>query len=114
MQTERASHGNAALAACKAHLERFYIPFWHVPGCATIWQFCPSTCTTSAPPRGIVATGFSPALDVHPITLVGFGTFKVVKRKARTGVNPQTKEKLKIPARKAVKFVAGKTLKESV
>jgi DNA-binding protein HU-beta len=48
------------------------------------------------------------------ITLVGFGTFKVVKRKARTGVNPQTKEKLKIPARKAVKFVAGKTLKESV
>ena len=48
------------------------------------------------------------------ITLVGFGTFKVVKRKARVGVNPQTKAKLKIPARKAVKFVAGKGLKTAV
>ncbi|MBI4859057.1 MAG: HU family DNA-binding protein [Candidatus Riflebacteria bacterium] len=50
----------------------------------------------------------------NDITLVGFGTFKVVKRKARVGVNPQTKAKLKIPARKAVKFVVGKTLKEAV
>jgi DNA-binding protein HU-beta len=48
------------------------------------------------------------------ITLVGFGTFKVVKRAARVGVNPQTKAKLKIPARKAVKFVAGKGLKTAI
>jgi nucleoid DNA-binding protein len=48
------------------------------------------------------------------ITLVGFGTFKVVKRAARVGVNPQTRAKLKIPARKVVKFVAGKDLKKAV
>ena len=48
------------------------------------------------------------------ITLVGFGTFKVVKRKARVGVSPQTKAKLKIPARKAVKFVVGKGLKTAI
>ncbi|MBI4860597.1 MAG: HU family DNA-binding protein [Candidatus Riflebacteria bacterium] len=50
----------------------------------------------------------------NDVTLVGFGTFKVVKRKARVGINPQTKEKMKIPARKAVKFVAGKGLKTAV
>ena len=48
------------------------------------------------------------------ITLVGFGTFKVAKRAARVGINPQTKAKMKIPAKKVVKFVAGKTLKEAV
>lgn len=46
-----------------------------------------------------------------PVQLVGFGTFKVVKLKARTGVNPQTGAKLKIPARKALKFKASSTLK---
>ncbi|MBI4862993.1 MAG: HU family DNA-binding protein [Candidatus Riflebacteria bacterium] len=48
------------------------------------------------------------------VTLVGFGTFKVAKRAARTGVNPQTKAKMKIPAKKVVKFVAGKALKIAV
>ena len=48
------------------------------------------------------------------VTLTGFGTFKVVKRKARTGRNPRTGEVLKIKASKAPKFVAGKTLKASV
>ncbi len=42
------------------------------------------------------------------VTLVGFGTFKVVRRKARTGVNPRTGEKIKIPAKNVVKFKAGK------
>ena len=42
------------------------------------------------------------------VTLIGFGTFKVVKRKARTGVNPRTGEKIKIPAKNVVKFKAGK------
>lgn len=46
------------------------------------------------------------------VQLVGFGTFKVVQRKARTGVNPKTKEKIKIKASKGVKFSAGKDLKE--
>jgi DNA-binding protein HU-beta len=48
------------------------------------------------------------------VTLVGFGTFKVRKRKARTGINPQTKEKIKIPARKVPVFVAGVGLKSKV
>jgi nucleoid DNA-binding protein len=48
------------------------------------------------------------------VTLVGFGTFKVVKRKARIGRNPQTGAEIKISASKAPKFVAGKTLKDAV
>jgi DNA-binding protein HU-beta len=49
-----------------------------------------------------------------PVTLVGFGTFKVVKRKARKGRNPQTGEEIKISASKAPKFVAGNGLKDAV
>jgi len=48
------------------------------------------------------------------VTLVGFGTFKVVKRKARKGRNPATGEEIKIKASKAPKFVAGKALKDAV
>jgi len=48
------------------------------------------------------------------VTLVGFGTFKVEKRKARTGRNPQTGEKIKIKARNVPKFVPGKGLKDAV
>ncbi|MEA3471130.1 MAG: HU family DNA-binding protein [Thermodesulfobacteriota bacterium] len=46
--------------------------------------------------------------------LVGFGTFSVVKRKARTGRNPQTGEKIQIKAKKVVKFKAGKGLADKV
>jgi DNA-binding protein HU-beta len=48
------------------------------------------------------------------LTLTGFGTFSVVKRKARTGRNPQTRKEIKIPARKVVKFKAGNILKNAV
>lgn len=48
------------------------------------------------------------------VTLIGFGTFKVTKRKARTGRNPQTGKAIKIPAKKVVKFVPGKKLKNDV
>lgn len=48
------------------------------------------------------------------ITLVGFGTFSVSKRKARTGRNPQTGATIKIAARKVPKFTAGKALKDAV
>ena len=48
------------------------------------------------------------------VTLVGFGTFKVVKRKARKGRNPATGEEIDIKATKAPKFVPGKALKEAV
>ena len=47
-------------------------------------------------------------------TLVGFGTFAKVRRKARNGVNPATGAKIKIKAHNAVKFKAGKALKDSV
>jgi len=48
------------------------------------------------------------------VTLVGFGTFSSVKREARVGRNPQTGKCLKIAARKAPKFSAGKGFKETV
>ncbi len=46
--------------------------------------------------------------------LVGFGTFAVAKRKARSGRNPQTGDKIKIAAKKVVKFKAGKALADKV
>lgn len=48
------------------------------------------------------------------IQLVGFGTFEVSERAARTGRNPQTGKEMKIPASKAPKFKAGKALKDVV
>ena len=48
------------------------------------------------------------------LVLVGFGTFSVVKRKAREGRNPQTGKAIKIPAKKVVKFKAGKDLAKQV
>lgn len=48
------------------------------------------------------------------VQLVGFGTFEVTQRAARTGKNPQTGKAIKIPASKAPKFKAGKALKETV
>lgn len=48
------------------------------------------------------------------VALVGFGTFSVSERAARTGKNPQTGAKINIPAAKTPKFKAGKALKDSV
>jgi DNA-binding protein HU-beta len=48
------------------------------------------------------------------VALVGFGTFSVGERAARTGQNPQTGAKINIPAAKSPKFKAGKALKDSV
>lgn len=50
----------------------------------------------------------------EPVTLIGFGTFGISERAARTGRNPQTGEALKISAKKLPKFTAGKALKEAV
>ena len=50
----------------------------------------------------------------NKIALVGFGTFEVAKRAARTGLNPQSGKEIKIPASKAPKFRAGKALKDVV
>ncbi len=48
------------------------------------------------------------------VQLVGFGTFSVVQRAEKKGVNPATKEQITIPACKAVKFKAGAALKAAV
>jgi len=48
------------------------------------------------------------------VTLVGFGTFKVEKRKARKGRNPRTGEEIKIKAKRVPKFVPGKAFKDAV
>lgn len=49
------------------------------------------------------------------VTITGFGTFRVSKRAARTGVNPRNpNEKIKIPAMKLPAFKAGKSLKDAI
>ncbi|HSQ97748.1 MAG TPA: HU family DNA-binding protein [Rickettsiales bacterium] len=48
------------------------------------------------------------------VSLIDFGSFKVVKTKARIGRNPKTGKEIKIPAGKKVKFTAGKGLKNAV
>lgn len=48
------------------------------------------------------------------LTLTGFGTFSVSKRRARTGRNPQTGKEIKIPSKKVAKFKASKLLKSAV
>lgn len=48
------------------------------------------------------------------LSIVGFGTFSVVKRKPREGRNPQNGSVIKIPAKKVVKFKAGKVLADKV
>ncbi len=50
----------------------------------------------------------------NDVTLVGFGTFTVVKRKARTGRNPATGEEIKIKASSAPKFRPGKALRDAI
>lgn len=50
----------------------------------------------------------------EPVSFVGFGTFKTAQRNARTARNPQTREAIKIPKRRVVRFSAGKALKTAV
>ena len=50
----------------------------------------------------------------NDVTLIGFGTFKISKRKARVGRNPQTGKAIKIAAKKVPVFKAGKGLKDAV
>jgi DNA-binding protein HU-beta len=69
-----------------------------------------------------VKTVIDAALDViadtlkegQKVTLTGFGTFEVRERQAREGVNPQTREKINIPATKTPGFSASSTLKDMV
>jgi DNA-binding protein HU-beta len=75
---------------------------------------------------GITKTSAAEAIDVitqtiadalkkgDKVTLIGFGTFDVAHRAAREGVNPRTRQKIKIKASKAPRFKAGKALKDAV
>ncbi|MBM4147228.1 MAG: HU family DNA-binding protein [Nitrospira sp.] len=49
-----------------------------------------------------------------PVTFVGFGTFKTIRRKSRKGRNPRTGAAITIPAAKVPKFTPGKTFKDSI
>lgn len=65
----------------------------------------------SRPGKGIIAV----ELDAgRKVTIPGFGTFTTRTRKARTGTNPSTGDKMEIPARTYPHFKAGKTLRERV
>ena len=48
------------------------------------------------------------------VALIGFGTFAVNEKAARTGINPATKAKIEIPAKKVIKFKAGTELAEKI
>lgn len=48
------------------------------------------------------------------VVLTGFGTFGIMKRKSRVGMNPATRKKMQIPAKKVAKFKPGKALREMV
>jgi len=71
-------------------------------------------------PKTEITEVLNTALDVitknikKGVVLTGFGTFKVSRRKARTGRNPQTGKTIKIPAMNVPRFKAGKALKDAV
>ena len=59
--------------------------------------------------------GVSTSLEKgEPVSLLGFGSFKVAGRAEREGRNPRTGDKIKIPAAKVVKFTPGKALKDRI
>ena len=82
--------------------------------------------TKIAKDTGITKTAASAAVDSiidgitrslkkgDSVSFVGFGTFKISNRKARTARNPQTGDAIKIPKRRVPRFSAGKALKQAV
>jgi len=80
------------------------------------------TKNTSGLTRSQIASVLDTALDLiqdqvragNRVTITGFGTWQQTHRAARTGVNPQTKAKLQIPAQTSVNFRPGTTFKQAV
>lgn len=64
--------------------------------------------------NAVVASITEALTEGEKITLVGFGTFEVKERKAKEGINPRSKSKIMIPARKVPTFKAGKALKDEI
>jgi len=79
---------------------------------AKITKLPKSTCKDCL--EAFIATIGAALRQNKPVVLTGFGTFSVMKRKTRTGVNPATGKKMEIPAKKVPKFKAGKTLKSVI
>lgn len=73
-----------------------------------------SKADTTKAVDGVIEAVTSSLRDGTEVRLVGFGTFSVAHRKATTGRNPRTGEKIQIPASNQPKFKAGKALKEAV
>ena len=69
------------------------------------------TKATDTPAQDVISAALAEGDEVR---LVGFGTFEVKKRAARTGRNPKTKEPVEIPASKVPAFKPGKALKDAV
>jgi len=68
-----------------------------------------STCKECL--EAFITTVGSALKTSKPVVLTGFGTFSVMKRKTRVGINPSTGKKMQIPAKRVPKFKAGKALK---
>ncbi|MDR2353063.1 MAG: HU family DNA-binding protein [Deltaproteobacteria bacterium] len=64
--------------------------------------------------QSFIATVSEQVKDAGSINIAGLGTFAVSNRKARSGINPRTKEPIKIPASTTVRFKCAKALKESL
>ena len=84
---------------------------------ASVYGACENDIASKAAAERIVNCVFDTITDSvrkgESVSLSDFGSFTVVQRAERTGVNPQTKESIKIPAKKAVKFSPYSLLKEA-
>ena len=79
---------------------------------AKLTKMSKSSCKVAL--EAFVATVGSALKQSKSVVLTGFGTFAVMKRKTRVGVNPATGKKMQIPAKKVPKFKPGKALKDLV
>lgn len=83
-----------------------------VESMAKMTKMSKSTCKEAL--EAFISTVGSALKQNKSVVLTSFGTFTVMKRKSRVGVNPATGKKMQIPAKKVPKFRAGKALKALV
>ena len=78
------------------------------------WHFRRTRCLAGRALDAIIASVTESLKEGDDVALVGFGTFAVKERAARTGRNPQTGKEIKIAAANVPAFVSGKALKDAV
>lgn len=83
-----------------------------VENMAKITKLPKSTCKDCL--EGFITSVGNALKQNKSVVLTGFGTFTVMKRQSRVGINPATGKKMQIPAKKVPKFKAGKALKDIV